>query len=363
MRVCMISKFPPIEGGIASRTYWLARGLSEEGLSIDIVTNSACVEPEYRIENIEGDFRVPEEFAVHNLDVETPWHIPFSKNYQLRLLNLLLKVIRDKECDIIDSGYLVPYGVVGWIASSLTGLPHIVRHGGSDLSKFLNHPEYSYILKRVINEAAVIVSDKLGSEVIKDTATRFLEQPAYIADEQAFDVPREQHIKPVFAYVGKVNFHWERKCLDRIVECFEGVPDDKYRLLFVAQGNGVEDFLRSIGKSAKERIEFRRFVPPWEMPRLLSSIDYIFDYSKGDPIQTVSFLTKEALAAGTQAITNRNSTDDYGDGLVRMWPPSSEKIFQLIQEWKIKEIPKDFNEMSFKAWILSNIETYKSALL
>ncbi len=44
----MISKYPLIEGGVASQVYWLAKGLGERGHKVHIVTNALEVEEENR---------------------------------------------------------------------------------------------------------------------------------------------------------------------------------------------------------------------------------------------------------------------------------------------------------------------------
>ena len=58
MRICMISKFPPIEGGESSKAYWLARELGNRGHAIHVVTNALDVEDAYkecfRVEDISG---------------------------------------------------------------------------------------------------------------------------------------------------------------------------------------------------------------------------------------------------------------------------------------------------------------------
>ena len=48
MNILMISKYPPIEGGVSSDNYWHAKGLGEKGHRVYVVTNSYEVEPEYR---------------------------------------------------------------------------------------------------------------------------------------------------------------------------------------------------------------------------------------------------------------------------------------------------------------------------
>ena len=49
MRLCIVGKYPPIEGGVSTTTYWLARGLAEAGNDVHIVTNAGEVENTYQM--------------------------------------------------------------------------------------------------------------------------------------------------------------------------------------------------------------------------------------------------------------------------------------------------------------------------
>ena len=40
MKICFISKYPPIEGGVSARVYWLTKSLGEKGHEVHIVTNA-----------------------------------------------------------------------------------------------------------------------------------------------------------------------------------------------------------------------------------------------------------------------------------------------------------------------------------
>jgi hypothetical protein len=40
VRICIIGKFPPIQGGISMRTYWSAQGLAALGHEVHVVTNA-----------------------------------------------------------------------------------------------------------------------------------------------------------------------------------------------------------------------------------------------------------------------------------------------------------------------------------
>jgi hypothetical protein len=41
MRLCLIGKYPPIQGGVSARTYQLAHGLARRGHDVYVVTNAA----------------------------------------------------------------------------------------------------------------------------------------------------------------------------------------------------------------------------------------------------------------------------------------------------------------------------------
>ncbi|MBA7662612.1 hypothetical protein ES703_70641 [subsurface metagenome] len=67
MKICMIGKYPPIEGGVSTRTYWLARALGEQGVEVHIVTNAQEVEEEYKEIIQDGD----PEYAPPNVYVHS----------------------------------------------------------------------------------------------------------------------------------------------------------------------------------------------------------------------------------------------------------------------------------------------------
>ncbi len=314
MRVCTLSKFPPIEGGVASRTYWLARGLVSRGTAVEVVTNAAAMECEYRIPDCDSTQTNPDGLTVHQLRVEVPWHIPFSPDYLARLIARAHGVVEDRKCDVIESGYLVPYGVAGFVVSGLTGIPHIIRHGCSDVVKFLDHPEYRDLLRAVLSHAAAVITDEIHADSLRSQLDNIVVQEPYVVDERAFAVKRREHERPVFAYVGKVNHYWRRRRLDEIVGAFLGIPKDDYELRFVVQGRGLQDFLDSIGQEGRDHIQVRRFVPPWEMPDLLADIDFLIDAAEGEMAGTSSFLVNECVAVSTNVIrVQQDRTEPLAD--------------------------------------------------
>jgi hypothetical protein len=49
VRICIVGKFPPIQGGVSMRTYWAAHALAMRGHDVHVVTNAKEVRPPYRM--------------------------------------------------------------------------------------------------------------------------------------------------------------------------------------------------------------------------------------------------------------------------------------------------------------------------
>ncbi len=69
---------------------------------------------------------------------------------------------------------------------------------------------------------------------------------------------------------------------------------------------GIEDFRAYVSSEMGKRINWLPFVPPWEMPALLSSVDAVFIFEKDLPFPSFSNLLLEALYCGTAVITDND---------------------------------------------------------
>ena len=301
MRICLISKFPPIQGGISARTYWLAQGLAERGIETHVVTNANCVEKEYFIDDLSPE--TPSNLIIHFVDPDIPWHIPYSELYTSRLLDKALEVINENHIDLIDTHYLIPYGIVGYLASKITGIPFIVRHGGSDIIKFLKDGIFKHLLGNVIQDAAAVITDDKNKGLFENQNSNVFVIPRYIPDQRYFKPSLTPHEILTFAYIGKINHYWRYKSLDKIVSIFSGIKEG-YKLLFVGQGKGFNDFLQFVEGSELKTYEFRKFVHPANMPDLLHTIDYLFYFMQNNPIRDFSNIVCEALWSGVPVLTD-----------------------------------------------------------
>lgn len=334
MKICIISKYPPIQGGIAAKTFWLAKGLGDRGHLIHIVTNAGSVEKEYFIDD-NSPVTSP-NISVHSVIPDIPWHIPYSELYIARLLDKTLEIIDKYQIDVIDTNYLIPYGIVGYLASKISGIPYIVRHGGSDLAKFWQKGIFENLLKNVIQNAAVVISDDKHKNLFRNLNAKIIALPRYIPDEEYFKPFFTPHKIPVFAYIGKINYYWKDKSLDRIVDIFSGIKEG-HKLIFVGQGKGFDDFSGYVKNRNLTRYEFRNFVHPANMPDLLSNVDFLLYFVQGNPIKDFSNIVCESLWSGIPLITDGTMAINEYTKYIEI-SPGNQPIILILDEIETAQV-------------------------
>lgn len=164
MRILIIGKFPPIQGGVSAHTYWLARGLAREGHAVDVVTNARDVEATFRI-HMEEDSDVgslPDatsgQLRIHYTEsLRAGSYIPYADPFVTKLFGLATRVIAEHRPDVIFCWYYEPYGFVGALLSTVTELPVVLRHAGSDLGRLSAHPDLRSAYKWMLGTASGLV--------------------------------------------------------------------------------------------------------------------------------------------------------------------------------------------------------------
>jgi glycosyltransferase involved in cell wall biosynthesis len=318
VKICLISKYPPIEGGISSRTYWLAKALGNRGHEVHIVTNAAEIEEEYReqIEDHDLEFCIPKNVDVHSTSPSpeaNPMHIPASKAYAEKLANLAVEVIEKYDIDVIDSWYLLPYGISGFLAKVITGKPQILRHAGSDIGRLFSSPTYKTLLKSIFEQVDKIVTYTNSKDFfirLGLSDSKLAVVPKVNIDPTAFNPGIEpldlsrystklSGSRPIITYIGKIPFLWESKGIGELVEATSKIHED-FVLLFCANGTGKEKFLEFVrSRNMEDRVVFVDFLPPWKIPALIKASACVVAPERDFPVPNhLPNLPLEVMAVG-----------------------------------------------------------------
>jgi glycosyltransferase involved in cell wall biosynthesis len=166
LRICIIGKYPPIQGGVSMRTYRTAHALAARGHEVHVVTNAREVAPPFRMHMRAEDWARCEaqgpagSVTVHWTDPvdRSQSHIPMASPFVSKLASIAGRVHAEHPFDVIFSHYLEPYGVAGYLASQMTGAPHVVRTAGSDAGRLWHHPQLEPLYDHVLRCADRIVA-------------------------------------------------------------------------------------------------------------------------------------------------------------------------------------------------------------
>jgi glycosyltransferase involved in cell wall biosynthesis len=166
VRICLIGKFPPIQGGVSMRTYWAAHALAARGHEIHVVTNAKEVRPPFRMHMRGQDWQRCEasygegSVTVHWTDPvdRSQTYIPMASPFVSKLAGIALRLHAEHPFDVIHSFYLEPYGVAGHLAAQMTGVPHVTRTAGSDAGHLWRHPQLEALYDHLFRSAAGVIT-------------------------------------------------------------------------------------------------------------------------------------------------------------------------------------------------------------
>jgi glycosyltransferase involved in cell wall biosynthesis len=194
VRICIIGKYPPIQGGVSARTYWGAHRLAARGHDVHVVTNAKEVRPPFRMHMRQQDWKRCEatygagSVTVHWTDPidRSQSYIPMASPFVSKLASVAANVHSERPFDVIYSYYLEPYGVAGHLASEMTRVPHVVRMAGSDAGRLWHHPQFEALYDHVLGSAAIVIAGSVAGRAIKHGV-----RPERIAAAGGFEVPED----------------------------------------------------------------------------------------------------------------------------------------------------------------------------
>lgn len=309
-KIAGIGKFPPLQGGISSKAYWFANAMAKRGHMIHMVTERTDVDEVHTIPGINSIPCHP-NVVIHRPDEVVPWHIPDDRHRILCLLNKLLEVLEREKPDVIEANYLVPYGLVAYLANQITGIPYVLRHGGSDIRKFLVGGLWPILWSKAFEGASLIVTDADSQALIRRWSPRVRTLTPYVPDTAVFyPASNQKRARPTLALIGKTNYYWQRKGWHRVIDVWQQL-EGSFDFLIVSQGIGLEDFRSYVNSRMGDKVTWQGFVAPWEMPSLLNSIGGLFFYEADLPFPVFSNLAIEALFCGLALFVDNDRLVDH----------------------------------------------------
>lgn len=301
-RLIIVSKYPPLEGGMSSWAFWVTGALAARGHEVHVITDPAGIEPDYSIPD--GEWPIPEGVFVHRIPGTLPWHVPNDTHRALSLMDETLRAIEGHPPDALLGAYLVPYGAVAGLAGIISGNRWYVRPGGSDIHKFYNGGVWENVLQRVLSGASRVITDATIHEILAPACRKASVQVPYVPPPGHFTpVGRMSTGKAVLGILGKVNYYWRHKKLDLAIEICKAL-EDRFRFTIQAQGVGAPAFRAYVDALLPATVTWKSFVHPTEMPDELRVLDAVFCFVGGLPHPSFSNILVEALCCGTMVITD-----------------------------------------------------------
>jgi glycosyltransferase involved in cell wall biosynthesis len=338
MRICLIGKFPPIQGGVSMRTYWAAHALAARGHEVHVVTNAKEVQPPFRMHMRAEDWRRCEasygegSVTVHWTDPvdRSQAYIPMASPFVSKLAAIAARIHAERPFDVILSFYLEPYGVAGYLAAQMTSVPHVVRTAGSDAGRLWLHPQLEVLYDHVLRSAACVITGNVvaaravqrgvdadriafaGGVVVPEdifTPVGPLLDLAVLRAEVASDPDLRDLLwgeftggRPYFGIYGKLG---ETKGSFALLAAMRRLKDAGLNVGLVAVAHGpsaVEDRFRVLAGDfgLTDRILQLPFLPHWRVPEFIRGCLAICCLEQDFPVRFHSpIVLREVLLCGT----------------------------------------------------------------
>jgi glycosyltransferase involved in cell wall biosynthesis len=196
VRICIIGKFPPIQGGVSARTYWGAHDLAARGHEVHVVTNAKEVRPPFRMHMRRQDWKRCEaaheptgSVTVHWTDPvdNSQFYIPLASAFVSKLAATAARVHSERPFDVVYSHYLEPYGVAGHLTAEIARVPHVVRMAGSDAGRLWRHPQLEALYDHVLRSATTVIA----TGAVAGRAIKHGVRPERIAAVGGFELPED----------------------------------------------------------------------------------------------------------------------------------------------------------------------------
>ena len=288
MKIMIICKYPPIQGGVSAEAYWTANAFAELGHSVFVLTNAEEVESSYRTELDENDkvlltgFRRKDCIRLRSTTVDKRHvYVPQNNPSISKLVSIGLEVIEEFKPDFIYSFYVEPYGVAAMILSKMTGIPYTVRHAGSDIGRLMLTDQLKTLYRHVFTQARAVLSTERHYRMF-----------------QNLGVAKERFVRPVSLRLPGDVFHSEgRKSKLSVItigmygkvgkakgtlQALQALNILRAEGVFVKfrahwGGRDLPEYIKSISDLdlSPDFVVVRSFIPHWRIPVFIRECDIV----------------------------------------------------------------------------------------
>lgn len=285
MKILVIGKYPPIQGGVSTDTFWTSQMFAEMGHEVRVLTSANEVEEEYRMALSEEDktrlngFRKSGSIRVHSTHIDTMHkYVPKGNPVVSKLVSTGLEIIEEFRPDFLWSFYLEPFGVAALFLHLLTGVPYTVRHAGTDFGRLFLSTQLERLYKEVFKRALLVFSKKKHHHTmfqIGVSPDRLMEpvSPRLPGDIFYPELMPDMSNGLRLGVYGKVG---PAKGTEQLIRALAQLRDEKFPVSLTAYwgGRGIEKYLQLVqGLSLKEPyLTIRSFIPQWRIADFIRSV-------------------------------------------------------------------------------------------
>lgn len=326
MRILMIVKYPPIQGGVSIQNYWLAQTFAELGHEVVVLTNADEVEDEYCIQISEENrcklsgFRKNNSIRfVSTKPDDKEFYIPYSKPFSSKLLSLGLEIVEDFKPDFIYAHYVEPYGVVAMNLSILTNVPYTIKHAGSDLGKLSKLSQLKTLHEQVYCRALLVATQgkhhpyfhSIGLPAEKLIVLGFKPWPADVFFPTNNLIEGRTCKLLIYGKTGRT------KGTDQLIDALTALDPENSTIKVTAYWGGkhfgkYRDKINSLGLIERGILEIHPYIPHWKIAEAIQNSHAVLYLENDFKINIhgpgVPF---EVLGSGRPLITTEEIANKY----------------------------------------------------
>jgi glycosyltransferase involved in cell wall biosynthesis len=320
------------------QTYWTAHALAKRGHEVHVLTNAKEVELPFRMHMRADDWGRCD--AVYSSgSVRVHWtdpvdrsqsYIPMASPFVSKLAATAARVHSECPFDVIYSHYLEPYGVAGYLAAQITGVPHVARMAGSDAGRLWHHPQFELLYDHVLRSAdMVIAAGKVARRAAQRgvNSDRIISDGGFVVPEDIFEpdepgldliglrrqLTSEPDLRdtlwgefsgdgPHFGVYGKLG---ERKGTFALLAALRRLKERGIRVGLVALAHGQPEVQKRFRARARrlglaDQILQIPFLPPWRVPEFIRGCLAVCCLEQDFPIDFhTPIIPREVLLSGT----------------------------------------------------------------